>query len=71
MLVTPTPCKLVRYLVADGEHINAGNSYAEVEVMKMYMPLISKEPGVLRHHAIEVRVCSVAHLPRKALFIYF
>lgn len=53
-LVTPTPCKLVRYLVPDGEHISAGHAYAEVEVMKMYMPLVSKEPGILRHHAIEV-----------------
>jgi biotin carboxyl carrier protein len=44
----------VRYLVADGEHISAGHAYAEVEVMKMYMPLITKEPGILHFHAIEV-----------------
>jgi len=53
-LVTPTPCKLVRYLAADGDHVSAGYAYAEVEVMKMYMPLLTKESGILRHHAIEV-----------------
>jgi biotin carboxylase len=61
-LVTPTPCKLVRYLVADGEHISAGHAYAEVEVMKMYMPLITKEPGILHFHAIEGAVLATGDL---------
>ncbi|ELR23464.1 acetylCoA carboxylase [Acanthamoeba castellanii str. Neff] len=61
-LVTPTPCKLVRYLVADGEHVGAGHAYAEVEVMKMYMPLITKEPGVLHFHAIEGAVLATGDL---------
>ncbi len=46
-LRTDTPCKLVRFLVEDGAHVQAGGSYAEVEVMKMYMPLITKESGML------------------------
>lgn len=37
--------KLVRYLVEDGAFVEAGKSYAEVEVMKMYMPLQIKEAG--------------------------
>ncbi|KAJ3268627.1 acetyl-coenzyme-A carboxylase [Terramyces sp. JEL0728] len=45
-LRSPSPGKLIRYLVKDGEHIFAGDSYAEIEVMKMYMPLVSKESGV-------------------------
>ncbi|KAL6044996.1 acetyl-CoA carboxylase [Balamuthia mandrillaris] len=47
-LRTATPCKLVRYLVDDGGHVKAGHAYAEVEVMKMYMPLIAKESGTIR-----------------------
>jgi acetyl-CoA carboxylase / biotin carboxylase 1 len=40
-----TPGKLVRYLVADGSHVAAGAAYAEIEVMKMYLPLVSPEAG--------------------------
>jgi acetyl-CoA carboxylase/biotin carboxylase 1 len=53
----------VRYLVADGEHISAGHAYAEVEVMKMYMPLITKEPGILHFHAIEVGLGNLSQCP--------
>jgi acetyl-CoA carboxylase/biotin carboxylase 1 len=35
-LRSPSPGKLVRFLVEDGEHIKAGEAYAEIEVMKMY-----------------------------------
>ena len=31
-LRTPTPGKLVRYLVTDNSHIDAGTAYAEIEV---------------------------------------
>ncbi|KAA0173957.1 hypothetical protein FNF27_04518 [Cafeteria roenbergensis] len=41
--------KLVRFLVEDGAHVDKGQGYAEVEVMKMYMPLLAPEAGVLRH----------------------
>ncbi|EMG48936.1 ACC1 Acetyl-CoA carboxylase [Candida maltosa Xu316] len=47
-LRTPSPGKLVKYLVDSGEHIDAGQAYAEVEVMKMCMPLIAQENGVVQ-----------------------
>jgi acetyl-CoA carboxylase/biotin carboxylase 1 len=45
-LRTPSPGKLVKYLVENGEHVSAGQPYAEVEVMKMCMPLIAQENGI-------------------------
>lgn len=47
-LRTPSPGKLVKYLVESGEHVVAGQAYAEVEVMKMCMPLIAQENGVVQ-----------------------
>ena len=47
-LRTPSPGKLVKYLIEDGEHIQAGQPYAEVEVMKMCMPLIAGEDGTVQ-----------------------
>jgi pyruvate/2-oxoglutarate dehydrogenase complex dihydrolipoamide acyltransferase (E2) component len=35
----------VRHLVADGERVNAGEPFAEIEVMKMLMPLSSPAAG--------------------------
>ncbi|EGW34547.1 uncharacterized protein SPAPADRAFT_134536 [Spathaspora passalidarum NRRL Y-27907] len=46
-LRTPSPGKLVKYLVESGDHVNAGQPYAEVEVMKMCMPLIAQENGTV------------------------
>ncbi|KAM7252837.1 hypothetical protein ACFE04_025455 [Oxalis oulophora] len=46
-VVAETPCKLLRYLVSDGNHIEADTPYAEVEVMKMCMPLLSPASGVV------------------------
>lgn len=48
-LRTPSPGKLVKYLVDSGEHLTAGQAYAEVEVMKMCMPLITQESGVVQN----------------------
>ncbi|MBW0484104.1 hypothetical protein O181_023819 [Austropuccinia psidii MF-1] len=45
-LRSPSPGKLVRFLVESGEHLKAGQAYAEIEVMKMYMPLVASEDGV-------------------------
>jgi acetyl-CoA carboxylase/biotin carboxylase 1 len=42
---SPSPGKLVRYLVEDGSHVTAGTPVAEIEVMKMYIPLQSGESG--------------------------
>ncbi|EFH67494.1 predicted protein, partial [Arabidopsis lyrata subsp. lyrata] len=41
-LMAETPCKLLRYLVSDNNNIDAD---AEVEVMKMCMPLLSPASG--------------------------
>lgn len=42
---SPSPGKLVRYLVDDGSHVTAGTPVAEIEVMKMYIPLQCGESG--------------------------
>ncbi|KAF7879899.1 uncharacterized protein EAF02_007536 [Botrytis sinoallii] len=47
-LRTPSPGKLVKFTVENGEHIKAGQPFAEVEVMKMYMPLIAGEDGIVQ-----------------------
>eukprot|EP00698_Gefionella_okellyi_P010265 TRINITY_DN2654_c0_g1_i1.p1 TRINITY_DN2654_c0_g1~~TRINITY_DN2654_c0_g1_i1.p1 ORF type:complete len:2219 (-),score=529.05 TRINITY_DN2654_c0_g1_i1:1486-8142(-) len=45
VLRSSMPGKLVRFLVEDGGHVVAQAPYAEVEVMKMYMPLPAPESG--------------------------
>ncbi|KAI0321613.1 acetyl CoA carboxylase [Amylostereum chailletii] len=47
-LRSPSPGKLVRFLVDSGDHVNAGDAYAEIEVMKMYMPLTAAEDGTVQ-----------------------
>jgi len=47
-LRTPSPGKLVKYTVENGEHVSAGQTFAEVEVMKMYMPLVAQEDGIVQ-----------------------
>lgn len=47
-LRTPSPGKLVKYSVENGTHIKAGQAFAEVEVMKMYMPLLAQEDGIVQ-----------------------
>lgn len=46
-LVAETPCKLLRFLVSDGTHVETDTPYAEVEVMKMCMPLLLPTSGVI------------------------
>ncbi|KAF2834537.1 hypothetical protein M501DRAFT_1000167 [Patellaria atrata CBS 101060] len=46
-LRTPSPGKLVKFTVENGEHIKKGQPFAEVEVMKMYMPLLAQEDGIV------------------------
>ncbi|KAF2758995.1 acetyl-CoA carboxylase acc1 [Pseudovirgaria hyperparasitica] len=46
-LRTPSPGKLVKFTVDNGAHVSKGSAFAEVEVMKMYMPLIAQEDGVV------------------------
>ncbi|CAL9059059.1 acetyl-CoA carboxylase 1 [Musa acuminata AAA Group] len=46
-LIAETPCKLLRFLVSDGAHVETDTPYAEVEVMKMCMPLLLPASGVI------------------------
>nr|CAC19875.1 acetyl-CoA carboxylase [Brassica napus] len=55
-LMAETPCKLVRYLVSDDSSIDADTPYAEVEVMKMCMPLLSPASGVIHFKMSEGQV---------------
>lgn len=47
-LKTPSPGKLVQYTVDNGAHVKTGQAFAEVEVMKMFMPLITQEAGTVQ-----------------------
>ncbi len=47
-LRSPSPGKLVKYSVENGSHVKAGQTFAEVEVMKMYMPLVAQEDGIVQ-----------------------
>lgn len=46
-ICTPSPGKLVRLLTESGEHVVGGQPIAEIEVMKMYLPLVAQESGVI------------------------
>ena len=46
-LRSPSPGKLVKFTVVNGQHVAKGQPFAEVEVMKMYMPLLAGEDGVV------------------------
>lgn len=47
VLRSPSAGKLVNLLVEDGAHLNKGQPYAEIEVMKMVMTLIANENGTV------------------------
>lgn len=44
---SPSPGKLVRFLVESGDHVASGQAIAEIEVMKMYLPLTAAEDGMV------------------------
>lgn len=46
-ITAPSPGKLQRLLVESGEHVKAGDVLAEIEVMKMYLPLIAAEDAIV------------------------
>lgn len=48
-LRTDVTGKLIRFLQSDGGEVVAGKPYAEVEAMKMVMPLIATESGMISH----------------------
>ncbi|XP_049793738.1 acetyl-CoA carboxylase isoform X1 [Schistocerca nitens] len=45
LLRSPSPGKLLSFLVEDGGHVDRGQAYAEIEVMKMVMTLTASEAG--------------------------
>ncbi|KMU75619.1 acetyl-CoA carboxylase [Coccidioides immitis RMSCC 3703] len=47
-LRTPSPGKLVHYTVENGAHVKSGEVFAGIEVMKLYMPLVAQEDGVVQ-----------------------
>ncbi|KAK6633678.1 hypothetical protein RUM44_004285 [Polyplax serrata] len=47
LLRSPSAGKLLNFLVDDGGHLEAGQAYAEIEVMKMVMTLSVTETGTL------------------------
>ncbi|PRQ21506.1 putative ligase [Rosa chinensis] len=61
-LIAETPCKLLRFLVADDSHIDADTPYAEVEVMKMCMPLLSPASGVIHFQLSEGQAMQAGEL---------
>jgi len=52
-LRTDVAGKLVKRLVPDGAHVKKGGAFAEIEVMKMFMPLKVEESGVITWSANE------------------
>ncbi|KAJ8286073.1 hypothetical protein GJAV_G00034250 [Gymnothorax javanicus] len=66
VLRSPSAGKLLQYMVEDGGHICPGQSYAEIEVMKMVMTLNVQESGCVhflkRPGAVLEAGCVVAHL---------
>ncbi|XP_032433861.1 acetyl-CoA carboxylase isoform X2 [Xiphophorus hellerii] len=47
VLRSPSAGKLLQYTVEDGDHISAGETYAEIEVMKMVMTLTVLQSGCI------------------------
>ena len=52
-LISTGAGKLARLLVADGAHLNKGDPYVEIEVMKMYMSLKTAEAGTVHFQMSE------------------
>lgn len=46
-ITSPSPGKLQRLLVESGEHVKSGDVLAEIEVMKMYLPLVAAENAIV------------------------
>eukprot|EP00796_Vickermania_ingenoplastis_P001703 gene1706-1058_t len=61
--VTATvPGRLVRYVIEDGGHITEGGTFAEVEVMKMILPIRVTVAGKLHHRSVAGSTVSVGVL---------
>lgn len=46
-LTTEVAGKFVKQLVAEGDHVGANEAFAEIEVMKMFMPVLTGEAGIV------------------------
>jgi len=66
LLRSPSAGKLINFLVEDNGHVNAGQTYAEIEVMKMIMTVTASEAGsvyyIKRPGAILEAGTLIAHL---------
>ncbi|XP_028313974.1 acetyl-CoA carboxylase isoform X2 [Gouania willdenowi] len=66
VLRSPSAGKLLQYMVEDGGHILAGETFAEIEVMKMVMTLTVEQSGcihfVKRPGAVLKTGCIMAHM---------
>ena len=49
LLRAPSAGKLVQFLIEEGQHVQAGAVYAEIEVMKMLMELKTTVSGKIHH----------------------
>ena len=43
LLISPSPGKLVRFLVNDGDHLQSGDAYAEIEVFLFSVKILGDE----------------------------
>ncbi|KPI84355.1 putative acetyl-CoA carboxylase [Leptomonas seymouri] len=50
-IMATVPGRLVRYVIDNDGHVNEGDTFAEVEVMKMILPLRASTTGTLHHRA--------------------
>lgn len=57
--------KVVRWLVEDGDNVNRGDAFAEVEAMKMIMSLRAGEEGTIRHNVAAGAVIETGDLLAK------
>lgn len=61
-LTTDVAGKLVKQLVPNGTHLDKGQPYAEIEVMKMFLPLKVEESGTIIWESNEGAALSPGHL---------
>lgn len=57
--MAPVSGKLTKFLVNDGDAVRAGSLVAEIEVMKILLPLVAPSAGAVRKIASEGAVLSV------------
>ena len=61
-VLAPSAGKIRRYLVEDGTRLEPGDPYAELEVMKMLMPLLAPAAGTVRFQLPEGAVLNCGEL---------